>query len=342
MEETTKDIPELSVAEQLVVVRVVATAFSGKQVIDPIRDLGQEVASTLPPADLLRLGNKQLVDPAALRPFPKLRQRATRACLSVGTRIFGDAVAVPEAKFAALLTELEAIAAEWNIARDNFIADYPRLVAVWADQHPAWRGNLLSMAPPAASVAERFSFSVVPFKVGAAGPLGAAALTAELDGLSGQMLREIAQDAQEALTASFSGKAEVTRRALRPLKAIQDKVEGLEFLSVGCGKLTNYIREALADAPKSGPIDGSYLLRLTFLLEWLTNPQNPHRVFFVDSGEQPPVFTMPVAPKAEEQQIELPLAEELAEEAVVPPPAEEPAPNSESTPVQVVDNIWAF
>ncbi len=285
---------EGSIAQQIVVLRVVATAFSGKQVIDPVRDLGQDVASTLPPADLLRLGNKQLVDPAALRPFPKLRQRATRACLAVGTRIFGDAVAVPESKFAALLTELEAIAAEWNIARDSFVADYPRLVAVWADQHPAWRGSLLSMAPPAASVAERFSFSVVPFKVGTAGTLGAAALNAELDGLSGQMLREIAQDAQEALTASFHGKAEVTRRALRPLKAIQDKVEGLEFLSAGCGKLTDYIREALADAPKSGPIDGSYLLRLTFLLEWLTNPQNPHKAFFVEGGEQPPVFTMPV------------------------------------------------
>lgn len=319
--ENEKEVAGLhQVAGELVVVRVYTASFSGKQAVQAA-DL---VGATLPPADVFQPGYKQLLDPKALRPFPKLRQRAMRACLARGTRIFGESFAIPRRKWDAVAAELETIRKEWWQAVDSFIADYPRAVAVWADAHPEWKALLLSKAPAAESIRERFLFSVVPYAVGAVGEengAAAQALAGELGGLADQMLAEVAQDATEALAASFQGKVEVTRRALRPVKAILDKIEGLAFVSSGCAPLVQYIQERLDAVPKTGPVEGRPLLGLRILLEWLSMPANPKRAFFGNEVDNTAIPVVPAEPEA---------------------PAPAPLPAVESVAAEVLAPAWAF
>ena len=85
---------------QLVFMNTDISCWSGKKTLTP-EDLGLD-RTQLPPESLVSLGDKQLVDPKALRDFTTLRSAARRECLAVGTRFMGG-YAVPVAKAPALL-----------------------------------------------------------------------------------------------------------------------------------------------------------------------------------------------------------------------------------------------
>ena len=73
-----------------------------------------------------------------------------------------------------------------------------------------------------------------------------------LSGLSGQILSEISQQARETLEASFQGKTSVTRRALSPLKAMRDKLDGLSFVDSSFRAVVRDLDRRLATIPVRG------------------------------------------------------------------------------------------
>jgi hypothetical protein len=80
-----------------------------------------------------------------------------------------------------------------------------------------------------------------------------------LSGLSGQILSEISQQARETLEASFQGKTSVTRRALSPLKAMRDKLDGLSFVDSSFRAVVRDLDRRLATIPVRSPISGGVL-----------------------------------------------------------------------------------
>ena len=108
-------------SDQLVFVNLDITCWSGKKTLTP-EDLGLD-RSQLPPETLVSLGEKQLIDPEALRTFTSIRSAARRLCLAVGTRFLGGH-AVPAAKAPALLAELDALGQRYRDARATFLAGY--------------------------------------------------------------------------------------------------------------------------------------------------------------------------------------------------------------------------
>ena len=119
--------------DQLVFVNLDITCWSGKKRLTP-EDLGLDRAQ-LPPETLVSLGEKQLIDPEALKAFGSIRSAARRRCLAVGTR-FLSGYAVPVAKAPALLAELDALGQRYQDARAAFLAGYHGQLAAWTQQQP--------------------------------------------------------------------------------------------------------------------------------------------------------------------------------------------------------------
>ena len=251
-----------SPAHSLVFVYLDITCWSGKKTLTP-EDLGLD-RTQLPPETLVSLGDKQLIDPEALRAFTSIRSAARRYCLEVGVRFLGG-YAIPAAKAQALLDRLDALGQRYGEARTAFLAHYDDRLAAWTEQQPPeWQKLIQDARAPAEYVDGRLSFAVQAVRFGAPDPAVVThrGLNRALAGLGDRVFHEVAQLAREALERSYQGKAEVTRRALSPLAAIRDKLEGLSFMDSRFRAVVQEINRLLAGCPARRPIAGYSLSAL--------------------------------------------------------------------------------
>jgi hypothetical protein len=259
-------------ADRLVFVNLDITCWSGRKSLTP-EDLGLDRAH-LPPESLISLGDKQLIDPAALRTFTSLRGAAHRHCLAVGTRFLGG-YAVPAARAQRLLDRLADLQRQYAAARTAFLATYDGRLAAWADQQPPqWQPLIRNALVPAEYVGGRLRFAVQAVRFGAPDPavVTHGGLTDALAGLSGQVCSEVAQLARDALAQSFQGKTAVTRRALGPVQAIRAKLAGLSFVDRRFQAVVGAIDGVLAAVPRRRPLTGWVLESLRQLLGLAAQP----------------------------------------------------------------------
>ena len=242
----------LKTLDQLLFVHLEISCWSGKKTLTP-DDLGLD-RSQLPPETLISLGDKQLINPDALRAFTSIRSAARRLCLAVGARFMGG-YAIPTGKATALLDRLTALEADYAQAKADFLATYDQQLDGWARQQPPeWQKLIREALVPVAYVSGRLGFRVQVAQFSPPATVEHPGLETALHSLSDQIFYEIAQEAREALEKSFQGKTEITRRALRPLVAIRDKLEGLVFVHSGFRAVVGEIERLLASVPTQGPL----------------------------------------------------------------------------------------
>lgn len=246
-------------ADRLVLVNLDITCWSGKKSLTP-EDLGLDRAQ-LPPETLVSLGDKQLVDPERLRAFTSIRSSARRRCLAVGTR-FMAGYAVPDAKARDLLDALDALGADYAVARAAFLADYEAQIGAWADRQPAeWQGIIRGALVPVEHVGGRLTFAVQAARVRAPEPdvTDHGGLAGALGGLGDQIVRDVGQVARETLKKSFEGREAVTGLTLGPLRAIRDKLDGLSFVDSRFGAVVADLERLLAGVGDRTAIEGAHL-----------------------------------------------------------------------------------
>jgi hypothetical protein len=259
-------------SDQLVFVNIDITNWSGKKTLTP-EDLGLD-RSQLPPETLVSLGDKQLIDPEALKTFGSIRSAARRRCLAVGTRFLGG-YAVPAAKAPALLAELDALDQRYQAARAAFLAGYDGQLATWTRQQPLeWQKLIQDALVPAEYVGGRLSFAVQAVRFAAPDPKVVThdGLHQALSGLGDQVFHEVGQLARDTLERSFQGKTAVTRRALSPLASIRDKLDGLAFLDRRFRAVVGEIDRLVAQVPAQGPIANGVLAALTQFFSLAAQP----------------------------------------------------------------------
>ena len=259
-------------SDQLVFVNIDITNWSGKKTLTP-EDLGLD-RSHLPPETLVSLGDKQLIDPEALKTFGSIRSAARRRCLAVGTRFLGG-YAVPAAKAPALLAELDALDQRYQAARAAFLAGYDGQLAAWTRQQPLeWQKLIQDALVPAEYVGGRLSFAVQAVRFAAPDPKVVThdGLHQALSGLGDQVFHEVGQLARDTLERSFQGKTAVTRRALSPLASIRDKLDGLAFLDRRFRAVVGEIDRLVAQVPAQGPIANGVLAALTQFFSLAAQP----------------------------------------------------------------------
>ena len=264
---------EPTVLKSILAVNLDVNIWSARRKLQP----GDFVHSELPPEKLASLGSKRICNPSDLKVFSTLKARAVNVLDKSGVRFLGG-WAIPEANAAEIVKGLDLIAEEFKIAKDKFIKNYDQAVQNWIKENPGWEKIIATSVVNADYVASRIAFNWQVFKVvnptGRKKALLETGLQSEVSNLGGTLFGEIARTAQEAFKRSFNGKSMITRKALSPLKGIQQKLSDLSFIEPKVAPVVSLIENAIARIPGRGAIQGSDLLMLQGLLTMISAPQS--------------------------------------------------------------------
>ena len=265
----------MNALNDVMVVSLEVRIWSGRKKLRP-EDL--TASGRLPPSDLVSLGSKRLCSPAALRPFLDVKRRAEARCRASGVR-FARAFAIPKAAAKSVLAELNGLAEQFGHARAAFVAAYDEELTRWKEQHPGYERLIETELLPKERVASKLRFVYEVFAINAVDGDGELAALMEqggagnlAQGLAGALYQEVANESQDFMRASLTGRNAVTHKFLRPVRAIRAKLAGLAFLDACIAPLVSSIDEVLAVMPKRGRIDGASLCALRGAITLLTDP----------------------------------------------------------------------
>lgn len=252
--------------ENLVVFMLDIHLWSGRKKLRP-EDLalnGIDI-NKLPPGTLASLGSKRIIGLEAIAPFAALKREAEKLCLAQGVRFLGG-YAVPIEAAEALAEKLTELRLRFESAREELLLTYDTEVHRWVRENPPqWAPVIRAAIEPATSVHRALQFNFAPMAVSS--PAG---MPEELDqqaaGLFGQLCHEVRVAAKNAFESSYVGRSSVTRKALRPIAAIRQKLAGLCFLDPEIVDTLAAIDDTLARLPKTGPIEGIDLNMVAGLL----------------------------------------------------------------------------
>ncbi|NJA06507.1 DUF3150 domain-containing protein [Methylococcaceae bacterium WWC4] len=284
------------ILDRVVLVKVDANIYGARKKLKK-EDLVLADGSKLPPEDLASLGSKRLLDPDKLTVFNRLKKEAERICLRVGTRFLGG-FAVPVESAASITTELERIALDFAAAKTEFIAGYDAAVTDWVVRHPEFAGIIEQAVDSVEFVSTRLSFDFLIVSVGlpeSLPPADVARLESKIGSLSEQMFYEISVEANQLIEQSLLGKEQVTRNALRPIRRMRDKLDGLGFLDHRVAPVVSTIDDLMARIPTKGAIEGSILQEILATAMLLSDPDKTRR-----HGEGLLATQLPVVDETEE------------------------------------------
>lgn len=250
------------VLQSIVCVTLDVHLFSGRRKVS-LRDLVGIDSSALPPQDLVGLGHKKICDPQSIAPFTRLKREAIRLLLESGFRFLGG-YGLPEDKLQEAKQELARIQQEFEQARTAFLSDYEQSIEDWVSRHPDWADIIRRAVPPVEKVAQRLSFGSRVFRVAPA-TIDDPEADDLMEGSYNAILREIATEAQTLWEKSLKGRSEVTQKALRPVRTMRDKLNGLAFIDARIAPVVDLIDQSLAACPKAGKFGDGALREITGL-----------------------------------------------------------------------------
>lgn len=258
----------ITVLDHLLVVNLDVRVWTARKKLSPA-DLGN---AQLPPEDLASLGSKRVCNPDDLKTFSTIKGRAYSLLNRHGVRFLGG-WAIPEANSQEILNELIIMRDEFNVTKSGFLNTYDSSVQDWIAKHPQWGGIIAGSTVSKQYVSKRLSFSWQMFKI--MPPFGQAGdeVRQNASELNNTLFHEIAHDARDAWNRCFMGKTEITRKALSPLKTMQQKLHGLSFLDTRVSPVVELIDAAFNSIPKRGAIQGNLLIMLQGLVYLMQNPQ---------------------------------------------------------------------
>ena len=270
MSETTT---ETHVLDNVICVVLDITEWTGRARLlhDDIGD-----SEHLPPQELANLGSKKLVDPRHLRDFSALKRRAERILSRTGTRFLSGWIIAPE-KLDEVSSELNNLRAQFEQKKVELLAHYNEIIEEWCALYPDWAASIRKAAHDESYVRRQLQFRWHAFRVQPPAEEADDQLAEEVGGLADELWRGIAREAEESLETSFLGREKVTRKALRPLKRIQDKLNSLSFLDDRIQPVAEDIDQILDELPKTGPIEGDELFRIIAILSVLASPERAKR-----------------------------------------------------------------
>jgi hypothetical protein len=242
----------------------------------------------LPEKDLANLGSVKICDPEDIRRFHTIKGQAERVLRRAGLPILG-AIGVPADRFSDVHDELVKLQKEFSGLAGSFIAAYDQRVRDWRMKHvaanPGWT-SLFSHIPTATHVAGRIGFDFHAFRISAPAESMAPELNArfesQLHGLKGELMREVADEANSLITDYLAAdgckggtarREYVTQKTIGPLKRAAAKLTSFRFIDSTIGPLADMIQEVLASLPPSGRIDGAGLLKVWSLARMLSTPR---------------------------------------------------------------------
>jgi len=259
---------DIKVLNHLMVLNLDVSIWSARKKLTP-SDFG---GAKLPPEELASLGSKKICNPEDLRIFGTLKSRAVNMLDRIGVR-FLNGWGLPENLAEQVVNDLQVIHDEFMDAKDKFLNTYDQTILDWINHHPEWKSIIGNSVVSADYVRSRMGFKWQLFQL--APPKKKFihdGLQTEVSKLGQTLYGEIARTAEETWNKCYSGKDQVSHKAISPLRSIYEKLNGLSFVEPCAAPIANLLKIAFDQIPSKGFIQGADLLMLQGVLALLRDP----------------------------------------------------------------------
>jgi uncharacterized protein DUF3150 len=264
----------VAILDKTICINLVCTLWSGRRRLAR-EDLGVDPGS-LPPEDLASIGSLKLCDPKRLTKLNSIKRAAERDCDRVCVR-FLSGYATDQKNEADLVTKLTDRKRQFEEQAREFVSSLHTEFDQWIAQHPQHEALIRKALPNVADVASRLSFDFQIYRVGAVNDSDTSSVNQGLvkatGGLSGRLFAEIEAEAKSAWKRTYDGKDVVGQKALRPIRAIREKMHALKFLDARVLPLIRHIDTVLGAVPKAGKVEGAEFLAVVGLLRMLCDSE---------------------------------------------------------------------
>jgi len=252
---------DIKVLNGLVAISPDITIWSGKRKMQA-EDFGIN-KNELPPAEISDLGAKKLCPPEKMRIFLALKARCVTLLDRHGIKFIASSWLVPKDKVKDITEELERLKLEFQQEKAAFLTDYASIIKEWIARHPQWETMLANSVPSVDYVSSKLLFGWKSFRFSLAKDSN---IAEDVKRLADSVFTDIARQASEAYRDVFADRTQLTQRSLGPLRVMETKLTGLQFIEPRVAQAAQLIRTALDEAPDKGPIQGADLSRLLGLV----------------------------------------------------------------------------
>jgi len=228
---------------------------------------------------------QEVIHPSRISYFGRLKQEAFRLCRSHGTKMdLLDLWIVPSEDHDSLAKGLLDINHRWDeFVHNELLPNYVSWVERYAVENPNESADILRLAPTLDDVRKSTRFVFASFSLSDAN-IQSINLEEEVEGLWGQVLKEIAADIRDS---HMDQSASFTQAARDVLRRITRKCKGLGFLHPRLEEVSNALDSLVATLPTAGKITGVDALAVRAVLDALLDPARfMKRGFGIHEDEQ--------------------------------------------------------
>ena len=273
--------------------RVTLVVFQTR-IVSPIRDTGE---GTQPGDKGSRIEKvlQKCFDPKALRPLTSKKQEATRICRNFGTKVETlNAWAVPVGRVQDCLNQLSKIEVSWKVLADDLADNIQSSVESWAKANPDEASSIRALAPTRQDVLASTRFIKTSYRLRGEDVEDEGCLEAELTGMAGQTMHELAQALRDASLDKASG-GQYTQSVKEVFKRIQTKAESLAFLDPRLAEVSDVLKSTVDSLPASGLITAASAVLIKSVVDQMLNPVKLMRDGFKMMAQSAPVSVDPQA-----------------------------------------------
>lgn len=239
------NLPSQNVISSLVVFTFKLSIWGGDTTLDkPDIKIGR--GGELPPEHLATLGRKNIIDSAHLACFGALKQQTRRYLESISMGFCGGRAASLE-EFDNITNYLEDVKLKYEDLRRNFLANYDRWVAEWAENpiNAGYKSAILSSKVPLRTVEKALTFSYLAYRIVPANENHANELNEMASGLGADLIKEIVEGSNKFFNDYLKGKSKLNVQTLKTLQAIHKKAKSLSFLRSDVRTAVKYLESAM-------------------------------------------------------------------------------------------------
>jgi len=235
---------------------------------------------------------QDVIDPKALSEFNQMSTALFRLCRTYGSKLkLLDAWAVENSLAQELLDKLAQFEERFKRKAAAFIEAFPEMNQDWASKNPVEAESIRSLAYTREELDRGFRFAYAGFQLTQEQVQAAAGLDEELQGMSGQALKDFG-DMLKDMGVKDPDKHVFTGAIAGVLGQIARKAASLSFLDPRIAEVADVVNGVLKMLPAKGRVDDAQSIMLRMVIDRLMNPSE-----LIDKGFP----KLAVAPEEEEK-----------------------------------------
>lgn len=190
-------------------------------------DLPEHVVRDMPPAELISLGSKSLIDPKLLSPMATIKTAVHRFMTLWGVKFLGGFM-IDVSHIDYVNRELRKFQKQFEGKVSQLELAYDTATQEWCDQHPEWAAMIREALPTAQAIASKFKFDWCVYTINPQDINTEEQIKHVADAGISEMAELIADVCERSFPAGRT--SPITKRTLGALDSIAEKAKHLSFL----------------------------------------------------------------------------------------------------------------